>query len=158
MFFEAVGEVDVLLALGGDVGGDGLDLEAFEVAGVEVVLLPEVGGEEVVVVGDHELVDLREADVEAAVVHHLRGQVLQVVLHLVGRAEVVGLVEPVEPLRVDLVELLALLQLLDLARLHDADDLLVLVLSGQLARDLVHEVLAELLARDAVVAHVLDDN
>lgn len=140
------------------MGGDGLDLESFEVAGVEVVLFPEVGSEEVVVVGDHELVDLREADVQSAVVHHLRGEVLEVVLDLVVGPEVVGLVEAVEPLRVDLVKLLALLQFLDLPCLYDADDLLVLVLPGQFPGDLVHEVLPKLLPRDAVVAHVLDDH
>lgn len=128
LLFESVGVVDVLLAFGRDMRGDGLDLESFEVAGVEVVFFPEVGSEQVVVVGDHELVDMREADVESAVVHDLRGEMFKMVLDLISRPEVVRMIEPVEPLRIDLVKFLTLLQLLYLPRLHNADDLLMLVL------------------------------
>lgn len=154
ILFEAIGIVNILLAFGRNIRSNGLNLDAFEIFAVEMILFAEVG--EVVMIGDHERVDITEADVESAVVDDLWSEMLQMVLDLVVVEEVCRLIEAVEPFRVDLEVLLALLQLLYLPCLHNADVFLVLCLPSQLTSDLVHEVLPELLSSDLIIAHALN--
>lgn len=108
--------------------GDGLNLEPLKVARVEMIFFPKVGSKHMMVVSDHILIDLREANVESTMMDYLRSEVLKMILHLIVGPEVVRMIETIEPLRIYLVKFLTLLQLLYFPGLNNANDLLMLIL------------------------------